>query len=141
MKAAVSAQTFKILIFVLLVSIYNSLFFSVNAQANHTRLIPSETLSDEPIQPLHIHEGLDPEKITLGRSLFFDKRLSKDNSISCSSCHNLAHGGTDNLQFSIGVNGATGKINTPTVYNTHLNLAQFWDGRASNLIEQVSGPV
>ncbi len=97
MKAAVSAQTFKILILVLLVSIYNS--------------------------------------------LFFDKRLSNDNSISCSGCHNLANGGTDNLQFSIGVNGATGKINTPTVYNTHLNLAQFWDGQASNQIEQVSGPV
>ncbi len=141
MKAVFPHQAFKILVSAMIFTVYSSLFFAVNVQANHSHLIPSETLSDEPIQPLRIHEGLAPEKITLGRSLFFDKRLSKDNSIRCSSCHNLAHGGTDNLQFSIGVSGTTGKINTPTVYNTHLNLAQFWDGRISNLIEQVSGPV
>ncbi len=141
MKAVLPRQAFKILVSVVIFTIYSSLFLAVNAQANHNRLIPSETLSDEPIQPLRIHEGLDPDKIALGRRLFFDKRLSKDNSISCSSCHNLAYGGTDNQQFSSGVNGVTGIINTPTVYNTHLNLAQFWDGHASNLIEQINGPI
>ncbi len=117
------------------------LTFATPVLANHTRLIPSEALSDEPIQPLHSHEPLDPEKIQLGRSLFFDPRLSRDNSISCASCHHLKKGGSDNQRFSTGVGGVTGKINAPTVYNTHLNLAQFWDGRAHNLIEQVSGPV
>ncbi len=125
---------------VLLFSI-SLLTFSTAVFASHTRLIPSEALSNEPIQPLYSHEPLDPKKIKLGRSLFFNPRLSRDNSISCASCHHLKKGGTDNQRFSTGVGRVTGKINAPTVYNTHLNLAQFWDGRAHNLTEQVSGPV
>ena len=140
MKAKQNIQSGKITVIAILFAIVGSLF-SIEIQASQSRLIPSEALSDEPIQPLHIYAGLDANKIALGRSLFFDKRLSSNNSISCSSCHNLTRGGTDNLQFYMGVNGAIGKINTPTVYNTHLNLAQFWDGRAHNLTEQVSGPV
>jgi cytochrome c peroxidase len=64
-----------------------------------------------------------------------------DNSLSCHSCHNISEGGDDGRRFSVGINGAIGPINAPTVLNSGLNIAQFWDGRASTLEEQVDGPV
>ncbi|MDX8390086.1 MAG: cytochrome-c peroxidase [Mariprofundaceae bacterium] len=79
-------------------------------------------------------------KVDLGRTLFHDSRLSSDNSISCAHCHILDQGGADSLAHSFGVRGAKGSINTPTVYNSGLNLAQFWDGRATSLEEQIDGP-
>ncbi|MDR1450824.1 MAG: cytochrome-c peroxidase [Helicobacteraceae bacterium] len=84
---------------------------------------------------------LNQEKIKLGRALFHDQRLSKDNSISCAFCHDLARGGVDGLARSIGVDGKTGDINSPTIYNVSLMSAQFWDGRARDLEEQVDGPI
>lgn len=66
MKAVFPHQAFKIILSVMIFTVYSSLFFAVNAQANHSRLIPSETLSYEPILPLRIHEGLDTEKFILG---------------------------------------------------------------------------
>ncbi|MCO4758239.1 MAG: c-type cytochrome [Oceanospirillaceae bacterium] len=98
-------------------------------------------LVHEPISPIPAASNLSPEKIELGESLFHDVRLSKDNSISCASCHNLSKGGTDNQPVSRGVNDALGSANAPTVYNSALNFMQFWDGRAFNLREQTNGPV
>lgn len=72
--------------------------------------------------------------------LYHDPRLSKDNSISCASCHQLDMGGTDNKKTSIGVNGQRGPINAPTVFNSVFNVKQFWDGRANSLQEQAEGP-
>jgi len=92
------------------------------------------------ITPLKKPAGLDDKKVKLGKKLFHDVRLSKNNSISCAHCHGLDTGGVDNLKHSFGVDGAEGGINTPTVYNSGLNLAQFWDGRAASLEEQVNGP-
>jgi len=80
-------------------------------------------------------------KADLGKQLFFDVRLSKDNTISCASCHDLSRGGVDRLQFSFGVDGQKGSINTPTVYNALFNDSQFWDGRAKTLEEQAKGPI
>lgn len=102
---------------------------------------PPHVRSHEPIAPLEAPTGLDLRKVELGRRLFLDPRLSRDNTISCASCHNLAQGGTDGLPHSVGVGGATGEVNAPTVYNTDLNLRQFWDGRAADLEEQVDGPL
>jgi cytochrome c peroxidase len=79
--------------------------------------------------------------IELGKKLFFDPRLSKSGFISCNSCHNLSMGGSDNLQTSIGHNWQKGPINAPTVLNSSMNVAQFWDGRAKNLKEQAGGPI
>lgn len=101
----------------------------------------STTNPDEPIQPVSEDKSLNPDKILLGRSLFFDPRLSRDNSISCANCHVLQKGGMDNQKVSTRVNQAKGELNAPTVYNTRFNLAQFWDGRAYTLAEQVSDPV
>ncbi len=81
------------------------------------------------------------EKALLGKKLFFDTRLSKNNTISCSSCHDLTSGGDDNLIFSVGNEGKVGNINAPTVLNAVFNFRQFWDGRAKNLEEQVLGPI
>ena len=83
----------------------------------------------------------DPEKVELGKKLWFEPRLSMSGFISCNSCHNLSTGGSDNLPTSIGHNWAEGPINSPTVLNSSLNVAQFWDGRAANLQEQAGGPI
>ncbi|WP_088278841.1 cytochrome-c peroxidase [Ideonella sp. A 288] len=96
---------------------------------------------DEPIKPVPIDLRLDPRKVALGEKLFHDKRLSRDNSLSCASCHNLARGGVDGLPTSVGIGGAKGPINAPTVFNSGLNFRQFWDGRAASLEEQAAGPV
>lgn len=95
----------------------------------------------EPITPILLDTNLDSQKIALGKKLFFDTRLSKDNTIACASCHKLSEGGDDNLQFSFGIYGQEGAINAPTVLNSVHNFRQFWDGRAKNLQEQIAGPI
>jgi cytochrome c peroxidase len=82
-----------------------------------------------------------PEKIDLGKALFFDPRMSASGVFSCNSCHNLATGGDDNMPVSIGHGWQTGPRNSPTVLNAVFNTAQFWDGRAPDLAEQAKGPV
>ncbi len=82
-----------------------------------------------------------PEKLTLGKMLFFDPRLSKSGLISCNTCHNVGMGGVDFQETSIGHGWQKGERNAPTVMNAVFNLAQFWDGRAPDLMEQAKGPV
>lgn len=81
------------------------------------------------------------EKAELGRMLFFDPRLSASGILSCNSCHNLAMGGDDNLETSIGHGWQRGPRNSPTVLNSVFNAAQFWDGRAADLRTQAKGPI
>jgi cytochrome c peroxidase len=97
--------------------------------------------ANEPIQQIEDAKPKNPDMVELGKMLFFDPRLSKSGFISCNSCHNLSMGGTDNLQTSIGHNWQQGPINSPTVLNSSMNLAQFWDGRAKDLKEQAAGPI
>lgn len=85
--------------------------------------------------------AVTPEKIELGRHLFFEPRLSKSGFLSCNSCHNLGLGGDDNQSKSIGHNWKHGGRNAPTVFNAVYNVAQFWDGRADDLKAQAKGPV
>lgn len=106
-----------------------------------TMVIAQQSTLDEPIKPVMPASNLDARKVTLGEAFFNDKRLSRDNTVSCASCHNLQKGGVDGLQVSLGIGGAKGLTNAPTVYNSSLNFRQFWDGRASTLEEQVAGPV
>ncbi|BCG63960.1 MAG: cytochrome c peroxidase [Methyloprofundus sp.] len=80
-------------------------------------------------------------KVTLGRILFHDPRLSSTGTVSCASCHNTMLGGEDNRPNSMGVNGQTGGRSAPTVWNAAFNEVQFWDGRAASLEEQAAGPV
>ena len=85
--------------------------------------------------------GYNDAQIELGRYLYFEERVSKDENISCASCHGLDTGGVDLLPTSVGHDGQVGGRNAPTVLNAVLNIEQFWDGRAPNLAEQAKGPV
>jgi cytochrome c peroxidase len=84
--------------------------------------------------------ALTEEKIALGRMLYYDKRFSKNQDVSCNSCHNLADFGTDRSATSSGHKGQKGGRSAPSVYNAALHLAQFWDGRAPTVEEQAKGP-
>ncbi|MBS1257559.1 MAG: Cytochrome c551 peroxidase [Candidatus Scalindua arabica] len=95
----------------------------------------------EPIDPIMPVKDINLAQVELGKKLYFDPRLSKSGFISCNSCHNLSMGGTDNLKTSIGHNWQQGPINAPTVLNSSMNVAQFWDGRAADLKEQAGGPI
>ncbi len=106
-----------------------------------TTFTTTMALAEEPIKPIKPVQEINLAQVELGKKLFFDPRLSKSGFISCNSCHNLSMGGTDNLKTSIGHNWQQGPINSPTVLNSSLNLAQFWDGRAADLKEQAGGPI
>lgn len=80
-------------------------------------------------------------KVELGKQLYFDGRLSKNNQVSCAFCHIPGAGFADPRQTSIGVDGKVGGRQAPTVLNTAFNPIQFWDGRAGSLEEQAIGPI
>jgi cytochrome c peroxidase len=82
-----------------------------------------------------------PEKIELGKKLFFDGRLSADGTVACSTCHDPARAFTDGRPVSIGIEGRVGHRNAPTILNALYNKAQFWDGRAKTLEEQAAFPI
>jgi cytochrome c peroxidase len=82
-----------------------------------------------------------PAKILLGKQLYFDTRLSSDNSVSCASCHNPAMGWSDAGPTSVGIHGQRGGRRAPPVSNAAYLPLQFWDGRASSLEEQAKGPI
>ncbi len=98
------------------------------------------------IEPAAVEsDDLKQARILLGHILYFNPALSTNNKISCSSCHDLTKGGTDNKAKSEGVPGADGNpqlggVNAPTVYNAETHIRQFWDGRAADLQEQAGGP-
>ena len=92
---------------------------------------------NEPIQPIPVDSSLDPGKTALGALLFNDTRLSRDNSLSCASCHKLESGGDDNLATGLSLTGSTHVVNTPTVFNTRFNFRQQWDGASASLEEQI----
>ena len=94
-----------------------------------------------PTPPVLERNPVTPEKIELGKLLFFDPRLSRSGLISCNTCHNLGLGGADFQETSIGHRWQKGGRNSPTVLNAIFNIAQFWDGRATDLMEQAKGPV
>ncbi len=91
--------------------------------------------------PIPDENPMSPEKIALGKQLFFDPRLSKDHTISCASCHNPEKGFSNGEQFATGVNGQLGGRNSPTIINSAYQHFQFWDGREPNLEHQALGPI
>ena len=82
-----------------------------------------------------------PEKISLGQKLFFERRLSADGTVSCSTCHNPKLAFTDRKSTSVGIKGRVGQRNAPTILNALYNKTQFWDGRAKTLEEQAGFPI
>ncbi len=101
----------------------------------------ASTVRDELIKPIEPAKVENAAKVELGKKLWFEPRLSMSGIISCNTCHNLSMGGTDNLKTSIGHGWKAGPVNSPTVYNSSLAIAQFWDGRAADLKEQAGGPI
>ncbi len=97
------------------------------------------------ILPTKVEDPADnpstPEKVELGKLLFFDGRLSLNNKVSCNTCHNVSNGGVDGLATSKGVDNKLGGRNSPTVLNAAFMSVQFWDGRAATLEEQALGPM
>lgn len=80
---------------------------------------------------------LTAEKVMLGKQLFFDKRLSKDGSASCETCHVPEKGWTDGKALSTKVGGAVNTRHSPTLYNVAYNDVWYWDGRAETLEKQI----
>lgn len=87
------------------------------------------------------HNPMTEAKVKLGRMLYYEPRLSLDNTVSCNSCHDLEKYGVDGMATSKGYKGQFGGRNSPTVYHAAGHLAQFWDGRADDVEQQAKGPV
>lgn len=94
-----------------------------------------------PLSVINEDNPSNNDKIKLGQYLYYDKALSKDQNISCNSCHNLSSFGVDLLPTSPGDKGIFGERNSPTVLNAALHIKQFWDGRANDVEEQSGGPI
>jgi cytochrome c peroxidase len=126
----------------LLAALMVSAAFIAPASADALRDQALETFKPLPSTIPSVKDNrITPEKIALGKALFFDPRLSASGVFSCNSCHNLATGGDDNLETSIGHGWQKGPRNAPTALNSVLNEAQFWDGRAEDLKAQAKGPI
>jgi cytochrome c peroxidase len=93
-----------------------------------------QPLPDKPLIPEN--NPLTADKITLGKKLFFDKRLSSSNTLSCNDCHNLNDGGDNNQALAIGDSGKSTHRNPPTLLNIGLQTVLYWDGRSKNLEDQ-----
>ena len=104
-------------------------------------LISLTLFSKELITPIPLSVDYDHKKEKLGKKLFFEKKLSHNDTISCASCHFIEDGGDDNLPVSFGIDGKTGTRNSPTVLNAVFNTMQFWDGSAKDLQTQAKGPI
>ena len=121
----------------------NQYFEMISKGQNLDRPFPSMTIRE--------NNPLSPEKVELGRLLFFDPVLSADNMSSCATCHHPDLGFSDNRKLSMGFggqgigparkNGIALPRNTPTIWNAAYNVLQFWDGRAADLEEQAEGPI
>jgi cytochrome c peroxidase len=95
------------------------------------------------LPPLSLPADNPPTKdaIELGRRLYYDPGLSKDNTVSCAFCHSPKAGFSDGQKTSVGVGGKRGGRNAPTVWNSAYNSEQFWDGRSPSLEDQAGGPI
>ncbi len=91
--------------------------------------------------PVPEDNPMTAEKIELGRRLFNDRRLSRDGSIACASCHDAARAFSDERPIAIGVFGRKGRRNAPALINRGYGRAFFWDGRVRTLEEQVLKPI
>lgn len=112
-------------------------------QQRQNHFLPADTKGVDAhrlVQPIPDKLLTQPSKVSLGKILYHDGRLSGDGSVQCHSCHQLKNGGIDGLVTSTGIHGQKGGINAPTVYNAAFNILQFWDGRAKDLAEQAGGP-
>jgi cytochrome c peroxidase len=122
--------------------------FTIAQEINDPLSQPPRPLNEQIGFPDELYRWVIPRdnpqtsaKVTLGKRFFFDKRLSKDNTEMCASCHNPDKGFTDQLPTAMGLNAKFGQRNTPTVVNAAFNVFQFWDGREATLEDQAKDPI
>lgn len=108
--------------------------------AHPTAQLPAVPLGLPPV-PVPTDNPITAEKIELGKMLYFDKRLSKDGTVACVTCHDPRTGWTERRAVSEGIGKQLGGRNSPTVINAAYMPVQFWDGRANSLEEQALGPI
>lgn len=141
MSTPFRASAYKILIKKLLLG----LLLCLLAFSSIAAIVPSEKDIAEFLRPQNIPQPSDnqltPERISLGKKLFFDPRLSGSNWISCATCHNPALGWSDGLKLAIGHNMQVLKRATPSILNTAYQKIQFWDGRERTLERQALHPI
>jgi cytochrome c peroxidase len=110
-------------------------------KADSVLLMAKNFFQPLPAEAANPGNPITPEKVILGKTLYYDNRLSMHNTESCNTCHNLATYGVDNKPTSPGDNGKSGNRNSPTTLNAALHFVQFWDGRMKDVEEQAGGPV
>lgn len=131
---------------------YSRLFFALllavaasSCSSAPPRPVGAAVAIDPPLglPPVPIPQDNPPtaDSIALGRRIFYDVRLSADDTVSCATCHNPQLSFTDGMPRSMGIKGQRGKRNAPTVLNTAYDAALFWDGRAGSLEQQIAGPM
>jgi len=136
----------KIIKFIGMSLVTSSLLFGATSVANKAKnaglkAIPTDKAAlTKLIDP---NKTITPEKVELGKKLYFEPRLSKSGIISCNTCHNLGLGGVDGVPAAVGHNWTANPhhLNSPTVYNAVFFAAQFWDGRSPDLENQAQGPM
>lgn len=114
--------------------------FALPVMAGEPLQLPTIQGLEDPNTFVPEDNPLTKEKVELGRMLFFDKRLSKDNTIACANCHMAKKGFADGMPVSTGIKGLKGGRSAPVSFNRVYSKAQFWDGRAATLEDQSIGP-
>lgn len=117
---------------------------SADISAEDKALLERAQATFKPLPDLAEMQKVRPfteEQVKLGQQLWYENRLSKGNTVSCNSCHNLATAGVDNMPTSAGHKSQFGGRNSPTALNAALLGSQFWDGRAADVEEQAGGPL
>ena len=112
---------------------------AVSVQAEEAFVMPQP--KGLPPVPVPADNPMTAKKVELGKLLYFDKRLSKDKTISCATCHDPKMGWAEHRATSEGIHGKIGERNSPTIINSAYASTQFWDGRAATLEEQALGPI
>jgi cytochrome c peroxidase len=116
---------------------------SLAQKAKNSGLTPIPTDKTELLKMTDPNGTITPEKVELGKKLYFEPRLSKSGIISCNTCHNLGLGGVDGVPTAVGHMWIANPhhLNSPTVYNAVFYKSQFWDGRSPHLEDQAGGPM
>jgi len=142
MSFQLETATMRLLTLTAITALATAFAGAASAQDDDLREFANELFDPIPITPPDLPNNIiSRQRVDLGAMLFFDPRMSRSGLFSCQSCHNVGLGGGDGLETSIGHGWQAGPRNSPTVYNAVFNIAQFWDGRAQDLMEQAMGPV
>ena len=125
---------------ILILVLLSFLLLNKSVFSENREIFPETPLGMDDV-PIPEKNVITRAKYELGKMLFFEKRLSLDNTVSCASCHNPKYGFSNNRQYGIGIEGKLGKRNVPTIINAAYNDFQFWDGRVKSLEEQAKSPI